>query len=438
MRLYRRTLLLGFVLLAWAALANLVLHYRSVQSIARTGQWVGHTNQVRAEIYALGSGLKDAQRGVSSFIASRQPESLQPYHAALGSAGEHFDRLVSLTSDNPRQQGRLKQVKAELTHLLDPPQREVSSAEGSHVEAASPLVSFGKVNAQIDAISPILTEMLEEENRLLTERQAASDRSVGFAITSLVVASAYTLLFLGGIFVIIFRQARERRAAEEALVRLGRKLIKAHEEERARIASELNDDLNPRIAGLAAELEQWDQPALERVADFRSLVRQASHRLSEIEHDIESLSQRLHSTKLEYQGIAAAAGSFCKELSEQMKIEIDFSHTELPQSVTKEISLCLFRVLQESLQNAVKHSGVRRFRVELSEALGEIYLSVSDAGIGFNPTDAISSQGLGLIGMRERLQSVNGQFSIKSKAGYGTTVRARVPIAAASGVSRAG
>ena len=123
----------------------------------------------------------------------------------------------------------------------------------------------------------------------------------------------------------------------------------------------------------------------------------------------------------------AAAKSFCNELSEQQKVEIDFSHAAIPRSVPKEISLCLFRVLQETLQNAVKHSGVRHFKVELCGTEGEIQLTVSDLGVGFDPQDAIHRRGLGLISMRERMQLVSGEISINSQPGSGTTIHARVP-----------
>ena len=97
----------------------------------------------------------------------------------------------------------------------------------------------------------------------------------------------------------------------------------------------------------------------------------------------------------------SAASGFCKELSEQQKVEINFSHSGIPRSVHKEISLCLFRVLQEALQNAVKHSGERHFRVELHGTSREIQLTVNDIGVGFDPQDAIDRHGIGLISMRK-------------------------------------
>ena len=227
------------------------------------------------------------------------------------------------------------------------------------------------------------------------------------------------------------------KQAEEAVADMGRRLIEAHEEERAWIARELHDDINQRIALLAIELEQWGQHVPESALEVHDHIRQAHLRLSDLGRDIQALSHRLHSSKLDYLGIATAADSFCKELSEQQKVEIDFRNTAIPHNVPKEISLCLFRVLQESLLNAVKHSGVRHFRVELHGTAGEIQLTVSDVGVGFDQQEAINRRGLGLISMRERLQLVNGEIFIKSLPGGGTTIHARVPFSSSGDFRRA-
>ena len=191
------------------------------------------------------------------------------------------------------------------------------------------------------------------------------------------------------------------------------------------------------MALLAIELDRWNQQLPPSAVELHDHIHHASQRLSDIATDIQALSHRLHSSKLEYLGLVAAAKSFCKELSEQQKVEIDFSHTAIPRSVPKEISLCLFRVLQETLQNAVKHSGMRHFKVELSGTEGEIQLTVSDLGVGFDPQDAIHRRGLGLISMRERMQLVSGEISIKSQPGGGTTIHARVPFNSSSDSMRA-
>ena len=217
----------------------------------------------------------------------------------------------------------------------------------------------------------------------------------------------------------------ERKLAEEALASIGRRLIEAQEEERTWIARELHDDINQRIALLTIELEQLRQHLPESLIAEHDHIRQ---RLSFIAKDIQALSHRLHSSKLEYLGIAVAANSFCKEFSEQHKVEINFSHIGIPRHLPNDISLCLFRVLQEALQNGVKHSGERSFKVELIGTSHEVHLLVADSGRGFDAFAAISNLGLGLISMQERMRRISGSLSIDTQPNRGTTIHARVPL----------
>jgi PAS domain S-box-containing protein len=205
----------------------------------------------------------------------------------------------------------------------------------------------------------------------------------------------------------------DNKVAEEALTHVGRRLIEAHEEERTWIARELHDDISQRVALLANELTLCDQRLAKFKFEVRDPVRRVCQGLADLGTDIQALSHRLHSSKLEYLGIVIAAKGFCRELSEQNQVEIDFSHAGIPGSLSKEISLCLFRVLQEALQNAVKHSGARQFRVELGGTSEGIQLTVSDRGVGFDQQDAVNRRGLGLVSMRERTHLVGGEFSIK-------------------------
>jgi PAS domain S-box-containing protein len=220
----------------------------------------------------------------------------------------------------------------------------------------------------------------------------------------------------------------DHKEAEQALAEMGRRLIEAHEEERTWIARELHDDVNQRIALLAVQLGHWAQDPPNSRIEITHHIDYVRKDLSELGNDVQALSHRLHSSKLEYLGIATAANSFCKELSERHKVQIAFRHEEIPHSLPKEISLCLFRVLQEALQNAVKHSGERHFSVELLGTSGEIELTVNDKGVGFDQQRAFNHHGLGLISMRERLKLVGGEFYIKSEPSHGTTITARVPL----------
>jgi signal transduction histidine kinase len=228
----------------------------------------------------------------------------------------------------------------------------------------------------------------------------------------------------------------QRKLAEEALAGVGRRLIEAQEQERTRIARELHDDFSQRLALLAVELEElYQNPPISSEIQRRMGVLQ--RQVSEIATDIQTLSHELHSSKLEYLGIAVAMRGFCREFSERQDVEIDMRSHDLPSSLSPDISLCLFRVLQEALHNSAKYSGVRRVEARLWGEPDEIHLTVSDSGAGFDSEAAKEGRGLGLISMKERLNLVNGSLSIDSQPKSGTTIHARVPLSSGHDSMRA-
>ena len=229
----------------------------------------------------------------------------------------------------------------------------------------------------------------------------------------------------------------ERKRAEEALASVSRRLIEAQELERARIARELHDDIGQRLALMAVELEQLRETPPNSPAKITSLMDELWKRTYEMATDVQYLSHELHSSKLEYLGMAVAMRGFCKEFSEQQNVEIDFKTHDLPSPLSPEISLCVFRVLQEALHNSAKHSGVRRFEVKSWGTSGEVHLTVSDSGSGFDSQAAREGRGLGLVSMQERVKLLNGTLSIESEPNRGTIIHARVPVRPGNDLLRA-
>jgi PAS domain S-box-containing protein len=221
----------------------------------------------------------------------------------------------------------------------------------------------------------------------------------------------------------IFQDITERKRAEEALSSMSRKLIEAQEHERARIARELHDDINQRLAMLAVELEQLK----ENPSEVGSRVQELRRQTTEMSNDVQALSHDLHSSQLEYLGAVAGMKGWCKEFGDRQGMQIDCRH-DVRSTLPTEIGLCLFRVLQEALHNAAKHSGEKRIEVQLREEPGEIHLIVSDSGRGFDVEAVKQGKGLGLTSMRERVRLVDGTFVIDSKPMGGTTIHVRVPL----------
>jgi len=219
----------------------------------------------------------------------------------------------------------------------------------------------------------------------------------------------------------------ERKRTEEALINLSGRLINAQEEERKRIARELHDDLNQRMALLSIELEQLSQKA-QKPRSLRPLVHSLKTKAQEISAEIHRISYRLHPSKLDHLGLAAAVESLCEEFSRGCKLKVNFRQTGFPRNVPKDIRLCLFRITQESLRNCVKHSGARHARVVLEGAKGAVRLFVNDDGCGFDTESGALERGLGFTSMRERLRLVGGRLNICSRPFGGTRVEIAVPL----------
>jgi PAS domain S-box-containing protein len=218
----------------------------------------------------------------------------------------------------------------------------------------------------------------------------------------------------------------ERKRAEEALSSLNRRAIEAEEREHNRIAKDLHEDIGQRLALLAIEIDKLRTEPANQADEIRSRMDAVWNQTLEILTDVKASAHELHSPRLEYLGIAEVMRCFCQEFGERKRVEIDFRSRDLPSHVMPDVSICLFRVLQEALYNGMKHSGVRQFDVQLWGGANEIHLMVSDSGAGFDLEAARRGRGLGLIRMEERLKLVKGTFSIESRPKSGTTIHARV------------
>jgi signal transduction histidine kinase len=230
----------------------------------------------------------------------------------------------------------------------------------------------------------------------------------------------------------------DRQRTEETLRGVSGRLIDAQEQERQRISRDLHDDIGQRLSLVAIKLQQIEEDPPDSAVEVSRRMGELWKQTFEISNDVQALSHELHSAKLEYLGIVGAMRGFCVEFGQQQRLEIDFSSHDLPNPLpSPEVSLALFRVLQEALHNASKHSGVSRFQVELWGRPGEINLTVSDSGAGFDVQAAREGRGLGLTSMQERVKVVNGELSIESQPNRGTVVRARVRLDSPSDSIRA-
>jgi signal transduction histidine kinase len=238
------------------------------------------------------------------------------------------------------------------------------------------------------------------------------------------------LIFATTPFLALAAVVEERASARLVEKELSRRLISAQEQERIRIARELHDDVCQRLAMLSikiAKAARYDGYGQLSVAEQLDQIWQ---QCSSLGSDVQAISHKLHPSILQHVGLTAAVQSYCREVAQQNSVVVEVSDNTLSGSFPEDVSLSVFRVVQEALRNAVKYSGQKHIKVCLQENSGQLELEVSDQGVGFDARDKRNSEGLGLVSMAERISQVNGTFSIDSQLNLGTRVRARVPLAA--------
>lgn len=224
----------------------------------------------------------------------------------------------------------------------------------------------------------------------------------------------------------------ERKASELAIASLSGRLIDAQEEERKRIAREIHDDYNQRLAMLAMDLEELADEIGDSQADAGRRFHEIWNRIGELGADLHSLSHSLHSSTLESLGLVAGVKAFCEEFGHQQEIEIDFAHENIPHGVPGDVALCLFRIVQEALRNIKRYSGAGNAEVRLESSGDKLHLSVTDRGKGFDANNRSQRDGIGIRSMEERLRTLGGQLEVTSRPMEGTRIDAWVPLKVAS------
>ena len=181
----------------------------------------------------------------------------------------------------------------------------------------------------------------------------------------------------------IVRDVTELKRASELNRDLARRLISSQEVERQRIARELHDDIGQRIAALNIEIDQIADTG--RLGTVAARASQLAAQAGEIASDVHRMSYELHPSKLQMIGLVAALRSLCRDVSKQRNLHVAFTHGAMPPSMDANVSLCLYRIVQEALHNVARHSHAVSAQVSVTCDEGQIALQIADSGVGFDP-----------------------------------------------------
>jgi len=247
-------------------------------------------------------------------------------------------------------------------------------------------------------------------------------------------------LLIGGLLV----QRAHRRRVQEGLRRselslresrdritsLAGRLINAQDEERKRIARELHDGLSQQVASVGLGLSSLKRgipdadPAREQVVRLQGEVAGLSKRMRRMSHE-------LHSSVLQNVGLPVGLRQYCEDFAEQHAISVDLDVQDPLDPIPADVSLCLYRVAQESLQNVAKHADTKSAAIRLAAVQDALELRVIDHGAGFDQAKAESHRGLGVISMEERVRLLRGSFHLQTRVAGGTEIVVRIPLSGA-------
>jgi signal transduction histidine kinase len=269
--------------------------------------------------------------------------------------------------------------------------------------------------------------------RILFREPSLWDQYYAYILPAIALLLAQTGLIAG----LLIERARRRQAEElvrgnqaelrrsyERIRDLGRRLLKAQEAERSRIARELHDDVSQQVTLLAIDMDLLSR--IQKPSKYGArLALDVSARTQSVARRLHDLSHRLHPAKLQLIGLVAAIEGLRRDLSSP-NLDITFSHRDVPASLPEDLSLCLFRTVQEGMGNAIRHSGASRISVQLSGNTQGLVLIIDDDGVGFD-VDQAWDRGLGLISMVERVEQIGGRLHVRSARGAGTNLVVSVP-----------
>jgi len=338
--------------------------------------------------------------------------------------------------------GRLKSQRQQVAAVAELSVRVLRGEDPDSIPTASPDLQENVVDWQQLRRWGISESRLPADTLVMFKTASVWERYKTYVLAALALMLAQTVLLTA-----LLAQRAQRRQAEEQVrgsqlklqtsydrIRtLGRRLLDAQDTERSRIARELHDDISQQLALLATDLEFLrTAPADDRT----DLMEQAADRTQTVARSVHDLAYRLYPAKLTLIGLVPALRALQREM-ERSVIVVNFVDENVPQTLPQDVTLCVFRVVQEALQNALKYSSAREVSLSLDGSPDRLTIRLADDGVGFD-VGAAWGKGLGLISMRERLEALNGRLEIYSTPAAGTRLVMTVPLPSVEHIAAAG
>ena len=402
------------------------------QRYASTEDWVSHTMQVSTWLIRLRSDLASAEAARLAFVSSRDPIELPLFEVSSDQIPIDLSTLHALNADNRAQQERIERLRPLIEERLGLLTESINlakkNAAGEQVQQQKLTMSGAGLTKQMQMI---LDEAQNEEALLLHQRESISNKTYRWERVVLAGAFVLTVFILAATFWTLLMELKERRQAESVVRQLSGRLLKIQDDERRRIARELHDSLGQLLSSLKMNLDHMaSHPGAAHAELMEASIDLAQQSIDETR----TLSYLLHPPLLDEFGFASAAKWYIDGFVKRSKIDVKIDIAKRFERMPDEIELALFRVLQESLTNIHRHSGSSTAEIVAERTSRQVSLRIIDHGKGI-PTEILEKfrrtrggVGVGLAGMRERIEELGGKLDIRSEE-HKTVLDVTIPLA---------
>jgi signal transduction histidine kinase len=440
--------LFGFAVLSLAALLNVASLYTAERSFAElrdAAMWVRHTQNAERLIEHIYRKAVDAETGQRGFLLTQDSTYLPPYVDARVELPKDLEALRELTQDNPVQAAQLVTVKSLLDTRFTQMERSLALKRDRDDEALREFLRSHQGVVTMESLRLALNGMAAEERTLYELRaQVFTDNQNQVRRGFLLVAGLNLFLVTLGGFILSqesrrrFRETAEAKERNVQLVKavtertaeltgLSHYLQQMQEEEKAKVAREIHDELGGTLAAAKIDLQLLSDkltggdPQRARLARIMAAIDDSIQVKRRIIED-------LRPTLLDNLGIGAALKWQCNQFSKRLNVPCRVEMGDESLRLSPAYSIAFYRVVQESLTNISKYAQAKNVAVSLQRDGDHWVLRIADDGIGIDKAKQHNPTAHGLVSMRERARALGGEFSIQGQSGRGTVVEIRVPI----------
>ena len=424
------------------SLSVLLFSERSHQRLNEANQLIASSMESQAVASELLSLVTDAEAAQRGFILTERTQYLEPYAAALPRIDPRLRRLKELSADNPEQREHVGQLAKLVGEKFAEMDATLTLYKMKGPEAALELLESAVGRRAMDDIRKQVAALQNVERAQLIARSSRWNQDVARSRFGMTLITILNLLLVIAIYVLarreIVQRERIRKTLEEQvrertaeLSELSSNLQDLQEEERARLAHDIHDELGSILVSAKMDMS-WVH---HRLTDADAVLAQRLARAIGVIDDGVDIKRRiiedLRPTVLDNLGLAAAIDWYvnltCQRGNLKCEISIDPADVELPNP----ISIALFRVLQEALTNVLRHAKASNAWIALAQRKGGLTFVIRDDGIGLPRGSERKRLSHGILGMRQRITALGGEFKIGGSPTGGTTIEIFVPISEA-------